>query len=153
MTSIFHDRRGGLRSWRAHPSVTAIAVLTLSLGIGVNVVVFGLVELLILRPLPAVRSASRIAVTRRNPFSYQSFSTFAERQRSFDRIAALQGLTVSLFASGGAQPVNALFITPDDFPVLGVLPHRGRLLTRSDEGRPDRLAAPLSTRYAPVALL
>ncbi len=146
MTSILHDVRSGLRNCRTRPSLAAAIVLTLSLGIGVNVVVFGLIEALILRPLPAVQSASRVVVTRRNPFSYEAYRTFARRQRSFERTAAWQSLTVSLLASGGAQPVHALFVTADYFPVLGVAPARGRLLTPVDEARPEALAAVISER-------
>jgi len=146
VTSILHDLRHALRSWRNQPSLVGIAVLTLALGIGVNVVVFGLVEALVLRPLPAVADAGRVLVTRRNPFSYQAYRLFAGRQRTFDRVAVWQSLSVSLFVGGGAQPAQALVVSSDYFPVLGVAAARGRLLASADEEPGETLAAVISER-------
>ena len=146
MSSILQDIRYGLRNWRTQPTVVAIVILTLALGIGVNVVVFSLVEALVLRPLPAVTSAGHVLVTRRNPFWYEAYRLFTERQQTFERTAVWQSLTVSLFSDGGAQPVEALFVSGDYFSVLGVKPARGRLLTRADDERPEALAAVISER-------
>ena len=79
MTTIGHHLRQALRTWRSTPGLAITAILTIALGIGVNATVLGLVEALVLRPLPAVSDAAHIVTTTRNPFSYPSYRGFAGR--------------------------------------------------------------------------
>jgi len=146
MSAILQNIRHALRGWRRQPVFVAIAVVTLALGVGVNVVVFSLVEALVLRPLPAVDRADRVVVSKRNPLSYQAYQLFAARQRAFEGVAAWQQTTASLFADGGAAPVEALFVSNSYFGVLGMPADRGRLLSVADEAPSDLLAAVISER-------
>jgi predicted permease len=146
MPSFLNDLRYTLRGWRRQPSFVAVAVATLALGVGVNVVVFSLVESLVLRPLPAVDRADRVLVSQRNPFSYQAYLAFTGRQHVFEAVAAWQQVTASLFADGGAAPVEALFVSLPYFGVLRIPAERGRLLGAADEAASDRIAAVISER-------
>lgn len=111
MPSVLDNIRYALRGWRRQPSFVVIAVATLALGIGVNLVVFSLVESLVLRPLPEVDRADRVLVSKRNPLSYQAYLLFTGRQHAFEAVAAWQEATASLFADGSAAPVEALFVS------------------------------------------
>jgi predicted permease len=144
MSSLRLDLRYAFRSWRADPVCAAIIILTLGLGVSVNLVVFGLVEGLVLRPLPAVSDFPRLATTARNPLSFQAWRMFAGRQRSFEAVAAWQTSTVSLLADGGAEATNAAFVSGRYFAVLGIGPSRGRLLSTTDEVIAERPAAVIS---------
>ncbi len=146
MSAILQNLLYALRGWRHRPGFVAIAVVTLALGVGVNLVVFSLVEALVLRPLPAVDRADRVVVSKRNPLSYQAYQVFAERQRSFELVAAWQQSTASLVAGDGAAPVEALFVSNTYFGVLGIPAERGRLLSPADEASSDPVAAVISDR-------
>ncbi len=146
MSSFLLDLRHAVRIWRVEPVFTAVAVFTLALGVGVNLVVFGLVEGLVLRPLPAVRDLPRLATTARNPLSYRAWQLLEGRQRTFDAVAAWQTWTVSLSTSRGAEAANAAFVSGRYFTVLGVGASRGRLLAVADEIGGERPPVVISYR-------
>ncbi len=146
MPSPLSDFLHAFRVWRSQPGAIAAAIVTLALGIGVSIVIFGLVEAMVLRPLPAVEDAGSVLVTTRNPFSYQAYRAFAERQRVFNGIGAFQSQTVDLVTGGGGQPAETLFVSDGYFAALGLVAARGRLLTAADERPADALAAVISQR-------
>jgi hypothetical protein len=133
MTTIGHHLRQALRSWRSTPGLAIIAILTIALGIGVNATVLGLVEALVLRPLPAVSDAVRIVTTPRNPFSYPSYRVFASRQRMFERMAVWQQLSLNLLADGRAERARGLVVSGSYFETLGVGASKGRVLMAADD--------------------
>jgi predicted permease len=141
MNHLLVDVRQALRYWRARPGLVAVVGATLAIGAGANVVVFGLVESLILRPLPAVPSAERVLASRRNPLSFQAFSALAQRQRSFETTAAWQSLAVAASTSGGTESIEAVVVSGRYFEVLRVGSQRGRVLSPADETPGDRLVA------------
>jgi predicted permease len=146
MTTIRHHLRQALRTWRSTPGLAITAILTIALGIGVNATVLGLVEALVLRPLPAVSDAARIVTTTRNPFSYPAYRVFASRQRMFERMAVWQQLSLNLVADGRAERARGLVVSGLYFETLGVRAFKGRMLTAADDELGDRVPAVLSTR-------
>src|SRR5512140_2827069 len=89
------DFRFALRSMAANPGVTAIAVVTLALGIGINTAMFSVIHAVLLKPLPVADPARLTMIWARIPHmnianAFQEYNTFAELQaaRSFESMAA-----------------------------------------------------------------
>ncbi|HEV8146389.1 MAG TPA: ABC transporter permease [Bryobacteraceae bacterium] len=134
MASFLQDLRFALRSLRKSPGFTAIAALTLALGIGANAALFTVVNAVLLRPLP-YRDPARI-VNIWNDYGDQGqslpavsppdFLDYRERARLFEGFAAAQGFTTSLTGDGEPEQVRAAAVTANFFPLLGVPVERGR---------------------------
>src|SRR2546425_9979599 len=92
MTTLLQDLRFALRMLRKSPGFTAIAVVTLALGIGANAVVFGVMNALILRPLNVPQSESLYGLEHGSDDgsnqSYPDYLDYRDRNRSFDGLAA-----------------------------------------------------------------
>jgi predicted permease len=144
METILRDLRHGLRVLLRNPGVTAVAVLTLALGIGVNTAIFSVVYAVLLRPLP-VRDVDRlvtIAQTSRklNTTGAQpGFSVYASQLREgrwFDAIAAAAPGTAALSSTGSSdESVRFWRVTAGFLPTLGVSPALGRNFL-PEEGQP-----------------
>jgi putative ABC transport system permease protein len=129
------------------PGFTAVAVLTLALGIGANTAIFSVVNALLWRGLPLEDPDRLVQVSVLNqarnlqtvPFSLSAFETMRDRNRSFSGIAAFAGDTFSLTGSvtGGdrAEQLAAARVSPNFFDVLGVRPLMGRGF-QAAEGEP-----------------
>jgi hypothetical protein len=88
---LYEDLRLGIRALRATPIVTAVAILSLALGIGANTAIFSLVNSLVLRTLPVADpqrlvtvSTASSALNDRQPFSYATFDQIRQHSESFD---------------------------------------------------------------------
>ncbi len=125
-----------------NPGFTAIAVLSLALGIGANGAVFSLADALLLRPLPVRDPGAVITITTTPPgspfggVSYANYRDFRDRVRSFDGVIAFQFATwgVATAAKDTAQMRMGAFVSDNFFTVLGVEPTLGRGF-RPDEGQ------------------
>src|SRR4029079_18877139 len=103
---LWQDLRHGVRIFAKNPGVTAIAVISIALGTGANVAVFGAADALILRPLPVPRPSelltvgSRLHVGRWNPnaASYPDYVDIRDRNRSFAGLAAFTSRAVAFSA-------------------------------------------------------
>ena len=137
MPTLLQDVRYAFRMLRKNPGFTAVAVITLALGIGANTAVFSVVYGVLLRPLPYAHS-DQIVVMRSNQ-SRQDMDDVRERTKTLGQGGAftLQAMDFT----GGMEPVriDAALIDGGLFPVLGLPPQLGRTL-RPDE---DRLGGPL----------
>jgi len=151
------DLRLAVRSLAATPAVTAVAVLSLALGIGANTAIFSLVNSLILRTLPvaepqqlAILSGPRMQGVRRT-FSYRTFDQIRRQGQAFDGVAAYSNCCGrgTLTIGGEAVPVERFFVSGEYFKVLGVSALVGRMLSPADDvpgGGPDGLTAVISYR-------
>jgi len=149
---FFQDIRYALRALRKNPGFTAIAVLTLAVGIGVNTAVFTAYNAMALRPLQATEPERVMQISRSNrdpSFSYRDYTWYREHNRSFTGLAAMEfevfsmsGVSAAVPAGGGivgaagielprvlpgaSEPVNAVVVSGNYFQVLGVEAAMGR---------------------------
>lgn len=129
MHPLVQDFIVSIRSLRKSPQFTLVAVLTLTLGIAGNTLVFTLINATLLRPLP-YPEPHRLIVLRwqdQSDVSAAAFFLMKNRARSFSVIAALYPVNagVNISASGKPQYVKALPVSKDFFQTLGVLPEIG----------------------------
>src|SRR5881392_10953 len=140
-----NEFRFALRQLRKSPGFTAIAVITLALGIGLNTSIFSLIDDLFMRPLP-FKEPQRILhlysnARERNllelPVSVPRFQHFRESQTIFDGFAAENPSAFTLTGLGEAVQILGGQVTSNYFDVLGVRPIRGRAFLPSEEKTAD----------------
>ena len=143
MTAIIQDFRFALRMLRKSPGFTAIAVITLALGIGANTAIFSIVNAVLLKPLPFPEPDRLLYVTSgfsnqkdvARPFaiSYPDFLDWRANAKSFSGMASYHGDSFTL--TGLAQPLHIFGVTVsgDFFNVVGQQPFLGRGFTRDEE--------------------
>jgi putative ABC transport system permease protein len=130
--SVFSDCRYGVRQLRKNPGFTAVAILTLALGIGATTAIFSVVYGVLLRPLPYPnpnRIMAVFEVNSRGTWSHladPNFDDFRDQNHSFQAIAKYNNNIVSV--SGASQPIRTAGagVTPGFFTVFGVQPIIGR---------------------------
>jgi len=139
MTVLIQDLRFGLRMLAKNPGFTAVAVLTLALGIGANTAIFSVVNAVLLRPLPYPEPGQLVQLRADwsgSPSSVIGSATFVEvkaQSQSLARIAAYSGGEMTLTGVGSAERVVAGAVTADFFPLLGIQPALGRNFTREED--------------------
>src|SRR6266568_3976110 len=136
------DLRYALRTLRKSPAFTAVAVLSLGLGIGANTAIFTFVNAALLKPLPYPQAERIVALRQRaaetgvtalvHPVS---FLEWRDRARSFEALAIGQPLPVNTDGGYGAETVSGFWSTADLFRVFGVAPALGRAFAE-EEARP-----------------
>ncbi len=130
---LAEDLRNGFRQIARNPGFTAIAVLTLALGIGANTALFSIFNSLILRPLP-VRDPGSLARLTDGSWSYPIWTEIAAREAElFDGTFAWSAQRFDLSAGGQAEPVDGAYVSGRLFDVLGVTGIRGRMLSAADD--------------------
>jgi predicted permease len=145
MADLLQDLRYAIRVFRKSPGFTAIALLTIALGIGANTAIFTVVNGELLRQVP-FPDPQRLYMIHRNvraPLSYPTYLDLVEQQQSFESVALYRRDNLNLTGSGDAERVSVRMISAGFLKLLGQTPLRGRDFTRDD----DRLGAP------PVAIL
>ena len=136
MDSIIKDIRYGVRSLLKRPAFTAVAVLTIGLGIGVNTAIFSVINAVLLRPLP-YDDPARLITFRSN----QSAPDLTDVESQTKTLSRLGGMVMQPLAyTAGNEPVQFQVgqVTGGFFETLGVKPERGRFITNDD----DRNGAP-----------
>lgn len=139
MTALFHDIRYALRQLRKSPGFTAIALLTLALGIGANTAIFSVVYGVLLRPLPYQNPPRLIVLHETTPrvgnvsVSYPNFLDWRAQSHMFSQMAAVYSVGFDL--SGVAQPesISGEAVSPNFLSMLGVHPILGRDFDPSEE--------------------
>ena len=143
---LSRDVRHGLRMLRRSPSFTAVALLTLALGIGANAAIYQLLDAVRIRTLP-VRDPEQLVLleladvtrwTGRRASVYDSLSNpvweqVRERDDLLSGLLAWSNVELRLDRGIGPRVVRGLLVSGDFFSVLGVGPHLGRTLTRADD--------------------
>lgn len=140
MDTFIQDIRYGLRLLRKSPGFTAIAILTLALGIGANTVIFSVINSVLLRSLPFRDPTSLVKVTFDDPglglvgmpFSVPELEDLKSKPDVFEDVSAVGNGSVNL--TGAKQPERLEFVnvSPNYFSLLGVTPEKGRLFGPQD---------------------
>ncbi len=140
---VFRDVRYGLRAMRANPGVTAVAVLTLALGIGANTTIFGFLNEGLLRPVPRAIDPGRLVQLRRQfegsdteGFSHPGYVDYRDRARSFSGLMAYRDAGLLLGTGGRPEEIQGGIVTGNHFQVLGIRPALGRLMGPDDDRTP-----------------
>ena len=146
LQSLAQDIRYGLRMLRKSPGFTAVAVLTLALGIGANTAIFSVVNSVILQPLPFSQANLLVVIGETSPGtpgfptfpSYESYPNFLDWQnqaRSFSAMGAYQYSDMAL--TGDAEPtvIHGTLASSGIFRTLGATPLLGRALEPSDDAK------------------
>ena len=151
MTPIFQDLKYAIRTISKSPGFSAIAVLTLALGIGANAAIFALVDRVLLRLLP-VRNPNELVLLRSpgpssghtwsdgdetTSFSYPMYRDLRDRSAHvFSGLVGELPFDVSLAARGRTERAAGELVTGNYFSVLGVAPAAGRTLAVPDDAAP-----------------
>jgi hypothetical protein len=150
---MLQDLRLAIRACRATPIVSAIAVLSLALGIGANTALFSLVDALILRPLPVSHPEQLTILTGggspNNGYSYSTWTAIRDRVNDVDGVCAWAFARFNVSPAGEMQLVDGLYVSGDFFSTLGTSVALGRPLTTADDQRssPHAAAAVISDRF------
>jgi predicted permease len=132
MTSFLQDIRYGLRVLAKNPGFTAIAILTLALGIGANTALFSVVNGVLLNPLPFPNPDELVAVYASSPtaeqssISYLNFLDWQKDNHSFTQLSGFRGDDYNMVGAGEPQRVHIHMISAEFMPVLGMQPLLGR---------------------------
>jgi putative ABC transport system permease protein len=138
MQTLWQDVRYGLRMLGKNPGLTAVAVLTLALGVGATTAIFSVVYGVLLRPLPYPDSNRIMAVfeitSKGRParIADPNFDDFRDQSRSFQTIVKYNEVIASV--SGGSQPTRTTVagVSPDFLKVFGIQPIFGRDFSADD---------------------
>jgi predicted permease len=138
---LMRDVRYGLRQLRRSPGFALTAILTLAFGIGANVVVFGVLNAALFRPLNVAGAKSLMQVMHKEPgnamHSYPDFIDFRARNSAFSDMGAYRIYEIGLSQGGSAQRAWIYEASSNYFDVLGVRPQLGRFFHASDEHGPN----------------
>jgi len=146
MEDFFTDLRFGLRMFRKNPGFTAVALLTLALGIGASTIIFSIVHAVLLTPLP-YRDSGRLVViydreTRATGLSklmdlYGDFETYRDSGKSFEQMAGMTWVpgSATLTGFGPSKEVRQAQATVGFFSLLGMAPKLGRTFEPADMAR------------------
>jgi len=141
MTGLLQDIRYALRQLRKNLGFTAVAVVTLALGIGANTTVFSAIDAVLLKPLPYKDANRLVMVWEQNPHrgwfenivSVANYLDWRQQNRVFSDLAAFDAISFSLAGSGTPQEIPAQRVTSSLFSVLGVQPLRGRVFLPEED--------------------
>src|SRR5215813_4397271 len=141
---LTQDVRYGLRTLRKSPGFTAVAALSLALGIGANTAIFSLVNTVLLRPLPVENPERLVSLNYASgkggdaspTFSYLNYRDLRDRNNALDGLIAYRMAPISLSHDGINERAWGYLATGNYFDVLGVKPALGRLLTSEDDKAP-----------------
>jgi predicted permease len=147
MTTLLHDLRYGLRTLSRSPGFTAIAIITLAVGIGANAAIFSMVNGILLRSLPyqqpqqlytineSVPQWSRFFGTSSFPANSGNFFLWRRRTTAFSGMAEFRAETFSLTGIGRPRQLHGAVILSGLFSVLGIEPQLGRTFLPEENQR------------------
>ena len=172
MKIFWQDFRYGLHMLVKNPGFTAIAVLTLALGIGANTALFSVVDAVLLKKLPVkdpdqlvlfssvsnkgfsagghsgnIQVDPNNGLITRSSFPYQSFERMREQRGAFSDVVAFGSMPLNVNAQGLADVADGQAVSGNYFDVLGVPAYLGRTLQESDDLAGTTPVAVLSHRY------
>ncbi|HKN75470.1 MAG TPA: ABC transporter permease [Candidatus Acidoferrum sp.] len=147
MQTLWQDLKFAVRILTKNRGFTAVAVLTLALGIGANTAIFSVVNTVLLQPLPYRDPGQIISLTQIDLkthasgalMSYTKYTQIREQSKTLESMAGYYSLTLSLVTEREPEAANGARASIDLFRVLGISPARGRVFLPEEEqdGGPD----------------
>jgi predicted permease len=145
LTRLASDLRYAVRNLRRSPMFTAVAVLSLALGIGANTAIFTLLDQLMLRLLPVQQPEQLVMIWSTGPHignnrgaraaSYPMYQDFQKQAQAFSHVFCRFRTPLSLSVSGRTERVEGELVSGNYFQALGVKPALGRLFTPEEDDR------------------
>jgi macrolide transport system ATP-binding/permease protein len=143
MTTLWQDVRYGIRMLAKNPGFTAVAVLTLALGIGANLALFGILNEMLLRPKPVARPQELWAIVpadaARQPvyanICRPYYDAIRRQGRMFQGIIGYAGIRPRLRTEEGAERIEGELVSGEYFSFLGVVPVLGRSFLPEEDGQ------------------
>jgi hypothetical protein len=132
MDNLLNDLRYAFRALLRNPGFTIVAVMSLALGIGVNVVIFSVVNAVREKPVAGVVAPEPLVRVYRgshSPLAYQDFRFFRDSVRAFSAMSAERVQSVTVERDGVVVPVQAAVVPSDYFATLGVAAAAGALFS------------------------
>jgi predicted permease len=147
LQDLAQDVHYGLRIWRKSPGFTAVAILTLALGIGANTAIFSIVDALLLRKLPVPNPDELVWVNSTGTFGrpaegseVETYYAYRDKAAAFASVLAFSRIApYELTYKERKIPASGELVSANYFAALGVRPFAGRLLADSDEHGPPAL--------------
>ncbi|HEX6803533.1 MAG TPA: ABC transporter permease [Terriglobales bacterium] len=151
MTGLLQDLTYAVRQLRNSPGFTAVAVITLALGIGANTAIFSLTDQILLRTLPVPDPQQLVVLRSPGPqnghcwsdidgcaqsFTYPMYKALREQASVFSGLLAYRGIDINVSGHGTTQSAHGVLVSGNYFQTLEVQPALGRLLTANDESAP-----------------
>jgi putative ABC transport system permease protein len=130
MHSFLQDVKFAARMLRKNLGFTAVAVLTLALGIGANTAIFSAVHAVLLKPLPYPDAQQLISLSVR---SYPKFTLVREQTHTMSSVAAYYSLSSSLATRGEPETIKGAHASREFFGLLGIAPALGRIFAAEEE--------------------
>ena len=140
---LLQDTRFALRILRKNPGFTAIAVLTLALGIGVNTTIFSIAEAFLIHPIALPDLDRLVAITggEKRPVAPADYLDWKSQSDSFSHVSAYRPDDMSLTGSGEPERVYGTAVDSDFFTTIGLEPQQGRgFATGEDSPGRDQVA-------------
>jgi len=147
--ALVQDARFALRTFRRAPAFTAVAVLTLAIGIGANTAIFSAVDALLIRPLPfphpeqLMKVGLIVPARNGNPprtdmvWSYPKFTAFRDAQHLFSDVALYTDDQSTITGDGEAERVRTEIVGARYLPALGISPALGRNFLPEEDQHPE----------------
>jgi predicted permease len=143
MGTLLQDIRYGFRGLAKSPGFTAVALLSLAIGISANTSIFSIVDTLLLRPLPYQDASRLVILWNRSPglgitedwFSTAQYFDIKTLHHGFQGVAIAIGGNENLTGDGKAERVGTIHVSSNLLPMLGVEPARGRLFAPSEDAK------------------
>jgi predicted permease len=139
---VGHDALYAARLLRRTPGFTAVALVTLALGIGANTAIFSVVNAVLLRPLPYASPERLVMIGDRGPdgaagnVGYATFLDWRDRSHAFEEMALIRSWSPTLIVDGSPERIGGMRVSANFFHTLGVRPAIGRDF-RADEDTPN----------------
>ena len=147
LAELGSDARYALRMMRRDWTFSAVAIVTLALGIGANTAIFSIVNGVLLKPLPYAQADRLVLVWERNlaigkerdPVAPLNYQDWRSQNTVFDELGAYRFRSFALDDAGDPEQLQALSLSSSVFGVLGVSAAAGRVFTDEEERRGDRV--------------
>ena len=141
LEELLQDLRIGVRMLRKNPGFTLVVAATLALGIGANTAIFGLVDALLLRPLPIVNAPGQLVMLVRGEgrgptLSYPDFRVLRERNEVLSDLALFTRAPISFGNNVRSEVVLGGMVSGNYFDVLGIKPSFGRAFLPEEDRTP-----------------